>query len=225
MELKAKKPFIFERWQSAVFGRFALYPSTISYIAWALLYALLLVFSWFHGTVPQLFAGILLADFIINFLSPLVIGAGGMLAALLLKRGVKIPPAAYPFLLLAFLFGIAMPVAVMAHLGGWMLLAGAVLFFMRVNWMYMSRGADRWTAHLILRGLVGPFAFFAPALVISCLYVGRNTLGLENSDWVPLFGTIYFGIQAGFEEFMLRRSARGNSQGGSRDGAGNPGEA
>jgi hypothetical protein len=210
---RSETPSRFERWQAAVSGRCALYPSTISYIAWALLYALLLVFGWFHAGVPRLFAGILLADVIINIVSPFIIGAGGFLAALLLKRGVRVPWGAYPFLLLAFLLGIAVPVAVLFRFGGWLLLAGAFLFFMRVNWMYMERGADRWTVHLLVRGLVGPFAFFAPALVISCLYVGRNTLGLENRDWVPLFGVIYFGIQAGFEEFMLRRSARGKSLG------------
>ena len=131
-------PSLFERWQAAVCGRFALYPSTISYIAWALLYALLLVFGWFHAGVPRLFAGILLADIIINFVSPFIIGAGGLLAALLLKRGVKAPWAAYPFLLLAFLLGIVIPVAVLFRFGGWLLLAGAFLFFMRVNWMYME---------------------------------------------------------------------------------------
>lgn len=49
---------------------------------------------------------------------------------------------------------------------------------------------------------------FAPALVLSCFYVGRNTLGLGNTDWVPFFGTVYFGLQAGFEEFMWRRAEK-----------------
>jgi hypothetical protein len=196
------------RLRTFVSGRLALYPSTVSYILWALLYALLLAFGWFHARPPRLFAEILLADVIINFLSPFVIGAGALLAAFLLQRGAKPPWSAYPFLLLFLLLGMVVPAAVMLHIGGWLLLAGALLFFMRVRWARLVRGGDRWAAHLMIRGLVGPFAFFAPALVISCLYVGRNTLGMENTDWVPLFGTIYFGIQAGFEEIMLRRSER-----------------
>jgi hypothetical protein len=92
-------------------------------------------------------------------------------------------------------------------MGGWWIVPGAMLFFSHVNWMFMSRG-DKSTILLVVRGLVGPFVFFAPALVISCFYVGRNTLGLGNTDWVPLFGTIYFGLQAGFEEFMLRRAEK-----------------
>ena len=200
----------FDRLKALTFGRFALYPSTLSYIAWALLYALLLAFGWFHEAVPRLFAEILLADIVINMVSPFIIGGGSLLfrflGAVLAPRGTRVPLSAYPFMLGCAVFGIVIPGAVLLHMGGWWILPGAVLFFGRVNWMFMSQG-DHHTGLLVIRGLVGPFAFFAPALVLSCLYVGRNTLGLENSDWVPLFGTIYFGLQAGFEEFMLRRIA------------------
>ena len=199
------------RLKGLVFGRVALYPSTVSYIAWALLYALLLAFGWFGAALPHIFADILFADFIINLVSPFIIGGGGIVFTLatgaLADRGKRLPPGAYPIMLAALVFGIIVPAAVMLHLGGWWILPGAVLFFSRVNWMFMGRRDGR-TAMLVLRGLVGPFAFFAPALVLSCFYVGRNTLGLENTDWVPFFGTVYFGLQAGFEEFMWRQAEK-----------------
>jgi len=199
-----------DRLRSVVFGRFALHPSTLSYIAWALFYALLLAFGWFGAQVPRLFAEILLADIVINMVSPFIIGGGSLLftllAGALARRGTRLPLSAYPFMLGCAVFGIAIPGAVMFHMGGWWILPGAVLFFSRVNWMFLSKG-DHYTGLLMIRGMVGPFAFLAPALVISCLTVGRNTLGFENTDWVPLFGTIYFGLQAGFEELMLRRIA------------------
>lgn len=59
---------------------------------------------------------------------------------------------------------------------------------------------------LLARGLLGPWVFGLPALVASCLWVGRDTLALDQADWVPLFGTVHFGLQAGFEELAVRRS-------------------
>jgi hypothetical protein len=201
----------FGRLQGLVFGRFALYPSTVSYIAWALLYALLLAFGWLGAEPPRLFTDILFADFIINLVSPFIIGGGSIVFALaagaLANRGKRFPPGAYPIMLAALVFGIVVPAAVMLHVGGWWILPGAALFFSRVNWMFMANKDGR-TAMLMIRGVVGPLAFFAPALVLSCLYVGRNTLGLENTDWVPFFGTVYFGLQAGFEEFMWRQAEK-----------------
>jgi hypothetical protein len=61
---------------------------------------------------------------------------------------------------------------------------------------------------MFARGLAAPFVFFAPALIVSCLWVGRSTISIGETDWVPQFGVVYFGIQAWFEEFMLRRAER-----------------
>ncbi len=58
------------------------------------------------------------------------------------------------------------------------------------------------------RGLLGPYVFLAPALIVSCLVLGRNTISIHQTDWIALFGIVYFLTQAGFEEFMLRRSRR-----------------
>ena len=85
------------------------------------------------------------------------------------------------------------------------MLAGAVLFLSRLGWFYHKTGDSRDLLLALGRGLAVPWFCLAPALVISALVVGRQTLGLHNLDWVPLFGIIYFGTQAGFEELMLRR--------------------
>ena len=55
-----------------------------------------------------------------------------------------------------------------------------------------------------IRGLFGPFIFTTPALLLSSWAVGRRSLSLDEMDWVPLAGIIYFSLQAAFEEVALR---------------------
>jgi len=189
-------------------GALFCHPSTLTYIAWTMLYGALTVFSLFRRAVPRLFAEILLADVVINMVSPLLIGAAALLAGALAKGSPTAPWTLYPLLILGVGLLLIFPVALSLHLGGWWMLAGAALFFGHLNWIFLRRRAGNYIALLAVRGIAGPFFFFAPALIIACLYVGRNTLGMENTDWVPIFGTVYFAIQAGFEEFMLRRAGR-----------------
>ena len=181
--------------------------SSITYAAWAVGYAGLGVYQLCGGTVSRTFGEGLAADVMINLVSPFVL-AGGVTAAALIGSNFKGTPwFAYPFLLALFGLTIALPGAVVFHLGGWGLLISAAMYFSKINWFFLLREDDQQLGMLFARGLFGPFIFFAPALIVSCLVLRRNTISITETDWVPLFGIVYFLTQAGFEEFMLRKGA------------------
>jgi hypothetical protein len=182
--------------------------STYTYVAWAGLYFLLGAWMFFGGRISRVFGENLGADIVINLASPFILGGGLIVANLVDERFAGVPWLAWPFLAALCGATIVVPAMVIFHLGGWGALLGAALFFSRVNWFFFKRSHDIGWLHLFARGLWGPFAFFAPALAITCLVLQRNTVSVHQTDWVPLFGVIYFCAQAGFEELMLRRAAR-----------------
>ena len=80
-----------------------------------------------------------------------------------------------------------------------------------VGWFGVAKEKLKSVALLFVRGLVGPFLFFAPSLVVATIVVGRSTLTLDETDWVAVFGIVYFMIQAVFEEFLLREAEASDS--------------
>ncbi len=182
-----------------------LHHSTWSYIGWAFLYAGLEVAAPARSSSRRLFAEILGVDFMVNTAMPFLIGGAAGLTTLFAKQQKKVP---WPAWVLAGGSASACLIAaslIIFRAGGGLALAGALLFLSRLGWFYRRTGKARDIGMAFARGLFGPWLFMAPALVISAVVVGRQTLGFSNLDWVPLFGLIYFGMQAGFEEFMLRR--------------------
>ena len=189
---------------------FRLRGSTWSYIAWALIYAGLWLIP--VKSVPELFAEILAADFFINITTPFLVGGAAFIYSILAKRGARLSWKAWLLVAGTASVCLLVPLIIIFDAGGWRLLAGAVLFLSRLGWFFHRTGEGREIVIVFLRGLVGPWLFMAPALVISGIAVGRQTLGFENLDWVPLFGLIYFGLQAGFEELVLRRSRKASGR-------------
>jgi len=186
---------------------FHLRGSTWSYVAWAVLYAGLWLIP--AKSIPVLFAETLGADFFINISTPFLVGGTAFLYSVLAKRGwQRLRWTVWLFLGGAALVCLIVPLIVIFDAGGWSWLAGTLLFFSRLGWFFHRTGQTREIAIVFARGLAGPWLFMAPALLISAWVVGRNELGFQNLDWVPLFGLIYFGIQAAFEEFMLRLSRK-----------------
>ncbi|MCU0607511.1 MAG: hypothetical protein MUF78_08880 [Candidatus Edwardsbacteria bacterium] len=181
--------------------------SAYTYLAWAGLYLLLGFWQWLGGSVPVVFGQNLAADIVINIASPWVLSGLVTIATLAESRFLGFSGWAWPFFAITCVLTIVLPGLWIFKMGGWGTLLGAALFFTRANWFILRRQQDVSLVLLFARGIFGMFAFFAPALVITCLVLGRNTLGLHNTDWVPLFGVIYFVAQAAFEELMLRRVA------------------
>ncbi|MDI6738876.1 MAG: hypothetical protein QME74_00750 [Candidatus Edwardsbacteria bacterium] len=156
--------------------------------------------------VPVVFAETLVADFLINLGTPFIVGAAGIVYVVFSERTRPVPWYGWPLLAALALACVGIPFGILYQAGGWLLVTSTALFFSHAGWFFHRRKDARGAARLFIRGLFGPWLFMVPALLLSCLYVGRNDLGFDNTDWVPLFGMIYFGIQAGFEEFMLRNS-------------------
>lgn len=178
------------------------------YLVWAGLYLTLGILALAGVRVPLFFGKNLAADVLINMVSPFILAGGAMLASVIKDRFQGVPWLAWPFLVGLWALTIWMPGVLLFKLGGWAVLLSALLFFSRVDWFFLQQGGDRHTLVMFARGLLGPFVFFAPALIISCLWVGRDTISINQTDWVPQFGVVYFSIQAWFEEFMLRRAGR-----------------
>lgn len=183
--------------------------STVIYIAWAVAYAGLGFYQLSGGRISTAFGEGLAADAMINMVSPFVLSGGYAITSLFDEKLKGTPWFAYPFLLVFFGLTIALPAALLLHWGGWTLLISAGMYFSKLNWFFLVREDHRALGLLFARGLFGPFIFLAPALIVSCLALGRDTISIRETDWVALFGIVYFLAQAGFEEFMLRRlSAR-----------------
>lgn len=181
--------------------------STYTYLAWAGLYLLLGVWMFFGGRISRVFGENLAADIVINIASPWVLSGLVTIGTLVESKFRGFSGWAWPFFLITCVLTIVLPGLWIFKMGGWGTLLGAALFFTRANWFILRQKQDLSLMLLFARGVFGMFAFFAPALVITCLVMGRNTLGLRHTDWVPLFGVIYFCAQAAFEELMLRRVA------------------
>ena len=181
-----------------------IHKSTWSYIGWALLYAGLWFVQPGNSSAPKLFAEILGADLIVNIATPFLIGGAGIITVLFAKQSKKVPWFAWALAGGLGLFCLAGAAIVIFDAGGWLVLAGTLLFLARLGWFFRRTGNAREIGMAFIRGLAGPWLFMLPALLIAGFSVGRRNLGFENLDWVPLFGTVYFGTQAGFEEFLLR---------------------
>jgi hypothetical protein len=171
-------------------------------------YAGLGVYQLLGGKISTVFGEGLAADAMINMVSPFVLVGGGTVAALISSKFKGTPWFAFPLLLALFGLTIAFPGALLFHWGGWALLLSAGMYFSKVNWFFLIRDDRQVMGLMFARGLIGPFVFLAPALVVSCLILGRNTISITETDWVSIFGIVYFLTQMIFEEFMLRRAGR-----------------
>jgi|GEM_PF-2078667 hypothetical protein len=179
-------------------------PSSWVYAAWTLLYAMLWLFPLNGGKIPRVFAETLAADFLINLGTPFIIFGAGMVYMAFTERPRRVKWFVWPLLVLLALGCVGVPFTLLYKAGGWLLVTGTVLFFTHAGWFLHRHQDGVGLGMLFARGLLGPWLFMVPALVVSALVVKRQTLGFENTDWVPLFGIIYFGIQTAFEEFLLR---------------------
>jgi len=187
------------------------HASTWSYLGWAGLYLCVGLYQSIGGSISEEFAELFVADFFINLASPFILGGGAVLAVWL--GGGTSGTKWYELILLTVVFVVTMviPAAVLFGVGGLPLFLSALLFFSKVGWLGIAKGKGKLVALLIVRGFAGPFLFFVPSLLISTVVVGRSTLGLNETDWVALFGVIYFLIQAIFEEFLLRKTDESGS--------------
>jgi hypothetical protein len=193
MYISMKKPFDLLR------------PSSWVYAAWTLLYAALWLFPFNGEKIPRVFAEILAADFLINLGTPFIVFGASMVYLAFTEKPRRVRWFIWPLLALLAAACVGIPFGVLHKAGGWLLVTGTVLFFTHAGW-FMHRHKDGVGLGLLfVRGLFGPWLFMVPALMISGMVVKRQTLGFENTDWVLLFGIIYFGIQTAFEEFMLRK--------------------
>lgn len=192
-------------------GRISVYPrhaSTWNYLGWAALYLFVGLHQLSGGHISKEFAEIIFIDFLINLASPFILGGIVFLNHHLGSgiRGIK----RHEFVVIGSVFSatILLPGIFLFEIGGLVLFLSALLFFVRLGWYGPLKERGKVLSMLFIRGLAGPFVFFVPALLISTIAVGRSTLETTETDWVALFGVIYFLLQAAFEEFMLRRSEK-----------------
>jgi len=179
--------------------------STYGYLGWAGMYLLLGIWLLCGGRVAKMFGEALYADILINFVSPWVLSGAVVIDTMMENRFQGFSGLAIPFLMITCVVTIVLPGIWIFKMGGCGTLFSGALFFTHINWFYLRRKQDLPLKYIAARGMLGPFLFFAPALIITCLVTGRQRLSLHNTDWVALFGIIYFISQAVFEEFMLRR--------------------
>jgi hypothetical protein len=153
------------------------HASTWTYILWAAIYLLLEILRRRGVKTPRLFGEILGIDVIMNFLTPFIFIGSLFFSIVLSSRTAGVP-------WVQIVAAAAFPLALLLYLsffvleaGGVGLLVGTVIFYTRIN---------------------------VPAMVLSSWSVGRHSLTLARTDWVPLFGIVYFSLQAVFEEILLR---------------------
>lgn len=101
----------------------------------------------------------------------LALAGGAMLASVIKDLFKGIPWLAWPFLAALWALTIWMPGALLFKLGGWGVLLSALLFFSKVDWFFIVDGGDKHSLVMFARGIFRPFVFFAPALIVSCLWV------------------------------------------------------
>lgn len=183
------------------------HKSTYTYLGWAGFYLLLGVYQGLVGRISTTFGEILGADILINIASPIILSGGGTIATMVQGGFKGFFGLAWPFMIITCVVTIVLPGLWIFKMGGWGTLFSAALFFSRINWLFLQRDGDLEIRHLYTRGILGPILFLTPALITTCLVMGRRSLSMHATDWVPLFGVIYFTLQAAFEEFMLRRAA------------------
>lgn len=184
----------------------ALRPSTWSYIGWGVLYLTLWLVPVPWLPLPEVFAATVVADFFINGATPFLLIGAGLVYALVTARTTQVPALVWPLVVGLTAVCVVVPLVMLLEVGGWLLLASTALVFSRAGWLLRRSGDARGVAMLLARGLLGPWLFMLPALGLSCLYMGSVQLGFANTDWMPLFGFVYFALEAVFEELMLRRS-------------------
>jgi hypothetical protein len=192
------------------------HSSTLSYLGWAGLFLGAGLYQLGGGVISDDFAELLYADFFINLASPFILGGGAILVLRFTRDSRRVKWYEIVILTVVFAVTIAVPSVILLGVGGWPLLLGAALFFSKVGWFGVVKERAKTIALLIVRGFAGPFFFFLPALLVATTVVGRSTLGINETDWVAVFGTVYFLIQAAFEEFLLRYAE--NTDFGSSDG-------
>jgi hypothetical protein len=184
------------------------HSSTWSYVGWAGLYLFLGIYQLVGGKISPEFGEVFYIDFFINLVSPFVL-AGGAFVVVQLDRGMKgVKWHEWFVFVVVFVVAIVIPAIVLFGVGGVPLFLSGLLFFLKLSWYGPAKEKGKTIALLFIRGIAGPFVFFAPALLISTLAVGRSTLTTDESDWVALFGVIYFLLQAVFEELLLRKAEK-----------------
>ena len=194
------------------------YGSTRQYLFWACLYAALGLLRGPWTTPVLRFFGIMVGvDVILNFWGVFLIPASLFVWAFfegVVEAVARSKPREVPWV--RGLIAISVPLGLLLLLGwmvaeslGWIALAFVLLFYAKLNWYAIHKEQGLGVPLLLAaRGLAGIFVFFVPALIISSWYVGRNSLSSHRPDWVPLFGVIYFTLQAVWEEVVLRWIAR-----------------
>jgi hypothetical protein len=182
--------------------------SALPYAGWVALCAGAGIWYLTGRALPDLFYGIIICDLVINMAAPWIIVPGVMIAGMWLGRsqlrGIgMIAGSVFILALCAFLlWGIF---TILYHYGGWMLVLLVPVLASKINWReFFSGTSTSGMPFLMARSMLAPFACFAPATVICCLVLRRNTLGEGNDDWVGLFGMIYFSLQAGLDYLLVK---------------------
>lgn len=194
--------------------RRSIWFSIAPYIAWVVLYAGVGVWYLLGREPHGVFFDFLYADLFVNMLTPWILVPAIMLWIAWVGRseirGCRLAAGVLMMVIIsaALIWGC---VAILYDRGGIMLAVAVPVLLTKLNWRNMV-GNDVSDSSLVIllgRGMFLPFACFAPALVISCLAVGRNTLGEHSADWLGLFGVIYFSLQAVLDYFLIRRVKKG----------------
>lgn len=200
-----------QRFSAKFSSLFPRHSSTWSYVGWAGLYLCVGLYQSAGGSIPEDFAELLFADFFINLVSPFILGGGALLVVYLGRGSAGVKWYEVVILAIVSVVTLVIPAVVLFGVGGLVLFLSALLFFAKIGWFGVAKEKIKSVALLFVRGLVGPFLFFAPSLVVATLAVGRSTLQLDETDWVAVFGIVYFLIQAVFEEFLLRKAEASDS--------------
>jgi len=186
-------------------------------LAWAALYAGAGVWWLARHDLPEIFTAAVYYDVIVNLLAPWILAPGLMLYGLWKARDFfRSFKAALGGLAVVAACGLLLwGTAVILHqYGGWSFVVAIPVLFSKVPWRdFFANRREQGLALLMKRSMLVPFACFAPALIASCLVLGRRTLDNSTGDWVGLFGVLYFVAQAALDWALLRGTARAASTG------------